>query len=86
MKEASKVLESVRKEKEEAISGQQYEFAAELREREVKLQERMEDLEKAWRSGPGRRSGARRCWCAGPETAVSALRLKRGLPGATMAG
>ena len=48
VKEAGKALESVRKEKEEAISGQQYEFAAELREREVKFQERMEDLEKAW--------------------------------------
>ncbi len=54
VKEASKVLESVRKEKEEAISGQQYEFAAELREREVKLQERVEDLEKAWQDDQDR--------------------------------
>ena len=54
VKEASRVLESVRKEKEEAISGQQYEFAAELREREVKLQERMEDMEKAWQDDQDR--------------------------------
>ena len=54
VKEASKVLESVRKEKEEAISGQQYEFAAELREREVKLQEKMDDLEKAWQDDQDR--------------------------------
>ena len=54
VKEASKVLESVRKEKEEAISGQQYEFAAELREREMKLQEKMDDLEKAWQDDQDR--------------------------------
>ena len=54
VKEASKVLESVRKEKEEATSGQQYEFAAELREREVKLQEKMDDLEKAWQDDQDR--------------------------------
>ena len=54
VKEASKVLESVRKEKEEALSGQQYEFAAELREREVKLQEKMDDLEKAWQDDQDR--------------------------------
>ncbi len=45
VKEAMQVLQSVRKEKDEAISGQQYEFAAELREREEKLTERLETLE-----------------------------------------
>ena len=44
LKEATKVLESVRKEKEEAIANQQYEFAAELREREEKLEEKMKRL------------------------------------------
>ena len=45
LKEALGGLESVRKEKDAAISGQQYEYAAELRDREVKLQEKIEQLE-----------------------------------------
>jgi ATP-dependent Clp protease ATP-binding subunit ClpC len=44
LKEATRVLGSVRKEKEEAIANQQYEFAAELREREEKLEEKMKSL------------------------------------------
>ncbi len=46
LKEAMVGLESIRKEKEAAINAQQYEFAAELRDRELKLQERIEELEK----------------------------------------
>jgi ATP-dependent Clp protease ATP-binding subunit ClpC len=46
VKEASRVVESVRREKEEAIQSQQYEYAAELREREMKLAEKLEGLEK----------------------------------------
>ena len=45
LKEASRGLESLRKEKDAAISSQQYEYAAELRDREVKLQEKIETLE-----------------------------------------
>ena len=45
LKEALKGLESLRKEKDTAISSQQYEYAAELRDREVKLQEKLENLE-----------------------------------------
>ena len=48
MKEVTKVLENVRKEKDEAIASQQYEFAAELRERELRLVEKIENLEKSW--------------------------------------
>ena len=48
VKEAMKMLESVRQEKEEAIAQQQYEFAAELRDRELKLAEKLETLEKEW--------------------------------------
>jgi ATP-dependent Clp protease ATP-binding subunit ClpC len=48
VKEAMKVLESVRKEKDEAIAAQQYEYAAELRDRELRLMERLEKLEKDW--------------------------------------
>ena len=46
LKEAMVGLESIRKEKEAAINAQQYEFAAELRDRQLKLQERIEELEK----------------------------------------
>ncbi|MBI4337498.1 MAG: AAA family ATPase, partial [Chloroflexi bacterium] len=50
IQESQKVLESVRREKEEAISAQQYEFAAELRNRELKLVEKVEHLEKDWQT------------------------------------
>ncbi len=46
MKEASAGLEGIRKDKEEAINQQQYEYAAQLRDRELQLQEQMENLEK----------------------------------------
>ena len=45
MPEALRGLESLRKEKDQAIGSQQYEFAAELRDRELKLQERIENME-----------------------------------------
>jgi ATP-dependent Clp protease ATP-binding subunit ClpC len=51
IKEARQALESVRKDKEGAIGGQQYEYAAELRDREVHLAERLEELEKHWEQG-----------------------------------
>ncbi|MDP3062412.1 MAG: ATP-dependent Clp protease ATP-binding subunit, partial [Chloroflexota bacterium] len=48
VKEAMKVVESTRKEKDEAIASQQYEYAAELRERELKLLQKLEGMEKEW--------------------------------------
>ena len=48
VKEAMKVLENVRSEKEEALSDQQYEYAAELRERELNLAGKVESLEGEW--------------------------------------
>jgi ATP-dependent Clp protease ATP-binding subunit ClpC len=45
LKEAHRGLESLRKEKDTAIGSQQYEYAADLRDREVKLQEKIEHLE-----------------------------------------
>ena len=48
VKEVTKVLENVRKEKDDAISSQQYEYAAELREREIRLVEKVEGLEREW--------------------------------------
>ena len=48
VKEAMRGLESVRKEKEAAITAQQYEYAAELRDRELKLVERIESMDGGW--------------------------------------
>ena len=46
--ETTRVLESVRKEKDDAIGGRQYEYAAELRDRELRLKEKLEGQELAW--------------------------------------
>jgi len=46
VKASMKVLENIRREKDEAIAGQQYEYAAELRDRELKLADKMENMEK----------------------------------------
>ena len=48
MQDLSKTLADLRKEKEEAISSQQYEYAAELRQREINLNEKIETVEKEW--------------------------------------
>ncbi|PKB68250.1 MAG: NDP-hexose 4-ketoreductase [SAR202 cluster bacterium Io17-Chloro-G3] len=50
VKEASKALENIRKEKDEALAQQQYEYAAELKEREQTLTEKLTTLEKEWES------------------------------------
>ena len=51
--EAAKALESLRGEKDEAISARQYEYAAELRERETTLSEKLIELEKDWEDEKG---------------------------------
>lgn len=51
--ETSRMLESLRQEKDEAISGRQYEYAAELRDREEKLSDKLQELEKAWQEEVG---------------------------------
>ena len=48
VKDAMKVLDELRKDKDEAIVSQQYEFAAELRDRELRLNENLDTLEKEW--------------------------------------
>jgi len=48
VKETTKMLESVRKEKDETIASRQYEYAAELRDRETNLVEKLGELEKNW--------------------------------------
>ena len=56
VKEAMKMLESVRREKDEAISSRQYEHAAELRDRETNLAEKLSLLEKDWEEEKGNES------------------------------
>src|SRR5690348_5259162 len=48
LKEATRGLEAVLREKDEAIQNQNYQHAAELRDREVKLRERITKLESGW--------------------------------------
>jgi len=49
--EARRALESVRKEKEEAIAAQQYEYSSELRDRELQLMDKVNKMEKEWQAG-----------------------------------
>ena len=51
VKEAQQDLERVRKEKDEAIASQQYEVAAELRDKELQLNQNLDELEKEWHEG-----------------------------------
>jgi len=51
LQEVRQALASVRKEKEDAIANQQYEYAAELRDRELHLSDKMESQEKNWDEG-----------------------------------
>ena len=53
VEEVNKVLENVRKDKDEALAQQQYEFATELHQREQTLREKLEQLEKDLESGDG---------------------------------
>ncbi len=48
IKEMTMMLESVRKDKDEALAGQQYEYASELHQREQALRAKLEEKEKGW--------------------------------------
>ena len=48
--ELQKALETVRKEKDQAIASQQYEYAAEVRDRELKLEERIGQSQHEWKA------------------------------------
>lgn len=50
LKEAHATLESVKKEKEDAIQSQKYESAAQLRERELALSDELENMDSEWKS------------------------------------
>ena len=51
VKDAMEVVEQVRKEKDEAIASQQYEVAAELRDRELHANEDFDTKEREWQEG-----------------------------------
>ncbi len=53
LKEASRGLDAVLREKDAAIQSQNYEQAAELRDREVKLRDRIAKLESGWQRDQG---------------------------------
>ncbi len=53
LKEAMRGLESLQRELDAAVSGQEFELAAELRDRERKLRMRIADLEKDWKEEQG---------------------------------
>ncbi len=49
LKDAKRVEDSVRKDKDSALATQQYEYAAELRQRERQIEEKIKKLEEEWR-------------------------------------
>jgi ATP-dependent Clp protease ATP-binding subunit ClpC len=50
LKEAKQLEESIRREKETALATQQYQYAAELRTREIQLEEKIKSLEQEWQT------------------------------------
>jgi ATP-dependent Clp protease ATP-binding subunit ClpC len=50
LKEARRAQESVQKDKEAALSAQQYEYAAELRQRELQIEEKIKQMEQEWQA------------------------------------
>ncbi len=50
LKEARRVQDSVRKDKDAALAAQQYEYAAELRERELQIEEKIKSQEEEWQT------------------------------------
>ena len=50
LKEARRAQESMHKDKEAALAAQQYEFAAELRQRELQIEEKIKKMEEEWQA------------------------------------
>jgi ATP-dependent Clp protease ATP-binding subunit ClpC len=50
LKEAKQLGDSIRKDKDAALATQQYDYAAELRERELQIDDKIKKLEEEWRS------------------------------------
>ena len=53
LKEARQAEDSVRKDKDAALATQQYEYDAELREREIQLEEKIKRIEAEWQAEQG---------------------------------
>jgi len=75
LKDALRGLESVQNEKDAAIAAQSYELAAELRDREAKLREKIENLESGWQT----QQGADRP-VVGPEDIAQVVAMWTGIP------
>ncbi len=50
LKEAKQLAEAVRRDKDTALASQQYDYAAEKREQELQLEEKIKKMEEEWRS------------------------------------
>jgi ATP-dependent Clp protease ATP-binding subunit ClpC len=50
LKEAKQLGDSIRKDKDAALATQQYDYAAELRERELQIDDKIKSLEEEWRN------------------------------------
>ena len=50
LKEAKQIEDSLRKDKEDALASKQYDYAAELRQRELQIEEKTKGLEEQWQS------------------------------------
>ncbi|HEY96780.1 MAG TPA: ATP-dependent Clp protease ATP-binding subunit [Dehalococcoidia bacterium] len=50
LREAKQLSDSIRKDKDAALATQQYDYAAELRERELQIDDKIKTLEEEWRS------------------------------------
>jgi ATP-dependent Clp protease ATP-binding subunit ClpC len=50
LKEAKQLADNIRRDKDAALATQQYDYAAELREREIQVDEKIREQEEAWRS------------------------------------
>jgi len=50
LKEAKQIEENLRKDKEAALANQQYDYAAELRQRELQIEEKTKGLEEQWQT------------------------------------
>jgi ATP-dependent Clp protease ATP-binding subunit ClpC len=74
LKEAEKALDSVKHEKDEALSLQQYELAADLRERELKLVEKVEKLGVEWQQETSEEKNV------GPEDVAEVVSMWTGVP------
>ncbi|MDD5189745.1 MAG: ATP-dependent Clp protease ATP-binding subunit [Dehalococcoidales bacterium] len=49
LKEAKRLIENIRKEKETALAQQQYDYAAEKRQQEIQMEDKIKLLEKEWK-------------------------------------